>query len=58
MYQVVRTVQSDIDLLEIWLHFARENTDRADEALNMIERRYQNRGLLRCLALYTALFII
>jgi toxin ParE1/3/4 len=41
MYQVVRTVQADIDLLEIWLHFAGEDADRADAALDMIERRYQ-----------------
>lgn len=41
MHQIIRTRQADVDLLNIWLFFAEEDMDRADEILDSIEARYQ-----------------
>jgi toxin ParE1/3/4 len=41
MHQIVRTRQADADLLEIWLYFAQESLDRADDLLTKLEEGYQ-----------------
>lgn len=41
MRQIVRTLQADTDLLEIWLYIARENMERADALLTRIDERCQ-----------------
>lgn len=41
MYQIVRTRQADIDLLDIWLYIARDNIERADRLLTQLDERCQ-----------------
>lgn len=41
MPRVLRTTQAHEDLLEVWLHVARDSLERADRLIDAIERRCQ-----------------
>lgn len=48
MRAIQRTHRADEDLIEIWLHIARESPAAADRVLDAIERRWQQLACHPC----------